>query len=301
MKSLCSVSNSTVEPCSPYPRPKIVGISRVTFRTEDLEGSSRFFTEFLGYDRVASVDDGLQRATIRINERQSVGLLYAKSENPSRFVSFTIETDDSAALRRYLESRGCEVLDPEAQDGCFRSDFRVQAPGGVVCEFVQREARNGAGLRSGDGRIARTMSHVGFVTPDPDEALAFYVGVLGFREVWRGGPDPAKVSWVRLGLPEGDETIELMLCEEFPSRIEMGHMNHLCLEVPDVYAVRDRLQGRTLPSGCRLPSPVSVGINRKRQINYYDTGGTRVEVMEDRTIDGVAAPSSTGVLMRIRA
>lgn len=298
MKSSCSVSNNSACSSGLHPRPKITGLSRVSLRTGDLENSCRFFTEFLGYDRVPSESGDASCATIRINERQTVGLLRTNSDDPLRLLSFTIETEDSAALRRYLESRGCEVFDSRGCDDRFRSDFCLSAPGGVVCEVVQRRPAEAVGPAPEDRRIARTMSHVGFMVPDPDEALAFYVGVLGFREVWRGGPDPAKVCWVRLGLPEGDETIELMLYEERPTRPEMGHMNHLCLEVPDVYAVRDRLQGRSLPAGCRPPSPVSVGINRKRQINYYDADGTRVEIMEERTVDGAAAPSSTGVLMR---
>ena len=37
---------------------------------------------------------------------------------------------------------------------------------------------------------------------------------------------------------------------------------------------------------------VRTGINRKRQLNLYDPDGTRVELMEPNTIDGVPTPSS---------
>ena len=36
-----------------------------------------------------------------------------------------------------------------------------------------------------------------------------------------------------------------------------------------------------------------VGKNRKRQANLFDPDGTRVELMEPKTIDGQPAPSST--------
>lgn len=303
MKISCSVSNRASRRIDSISRPKITGICRVAFHTGDLGRSTRFFTEFLGYDRVSVLRDGSDRTesvTVRINERQSVELLPAGSDDPFRLVSFTIETEDSAALRRYLESKGCRVFEPEIRSGCFLPDFCVAAPGGVVCGVVQRGRQSAAERKLGDSRIARRMSHVGFMTPDPDAALSFYVDLLGFREVWRGGPDPAKVSWVHLLLPEGEETIELMLFEKWPTRPEMGHMNHLCLEVPDVGAARDRLRVRSLPAGCPLPSAISVGINRKRQVNYYDVDGTRVEIMEDHTIDGLDAPSSTGMLMKFR-
>jgi lactoylglutathione lyase len=35
------------------------------------------------------------------------------------------------------------------------------------------------------------------------------------------------------------------------------------------------------------------GVNGKRQINYYDIDGTRVEVMEPGTYDGKPRPPST--------
>jgi lactoylglutathione lyase len=38
---------------------------------------------------------------------------------------------------------------------------------------------------------------------------------------------------------------------------------------------------------------VQTGVNRKRQLNVYDPDGTRVELMEPKTIDGQPAPAST--------
>lgn len=72
----------------------------------------------------------------------------------------------------------------------------------------------------------------------------------------------------------------------------MRSMNHLCLEVPDVAKAGEILAGRTLPPGNRPPGPVKTGTNRKRQINYYDPDGTRIEIMEAATVDGKPTPSS---------
>ncbi len=301
MKISDSVLNESYVRNGSAARPKLTGLSSVAFRTGALDLTRRFFTEFLGYEPFSELLDGAEPAEhsmIRINERQWVELLHAVGNDPFRFDSFTIETEDTAALRRYLESKGCAVLGPERRSGRFSPEFCLEAPGGVVCGFVQRKRTERPAGTFGDRRISQRMSHVGFMTPDSDAARAFFVDLLGFREVWRGGPDPKKVSWIHLRLPEGDETVELMLFEKKPTRFEMGHMNHLCLEVPDVEAARDRLRMRNLPVGCPEPSPISVGINRKRQVNCYDADGTRVEIMEDRTIDGAAAPSSTGRPMK---
>jgi len=35
-----------------------------------------------------------------------------------------------------------------------------------------------------------------------------------------------------------------------------------------------------------------VGVNGKRQINFYDVDGTRVEIMEPKTYDGKPRPPS---------
>ncbi len=281
-------------------RPKITGLSRVAFRTCDLDNTCRFFTDFLGYGRHTADFAGKERPsslTIRINGRQHVELLCALPDDVCGLDSFVLETDDAAALRHYLESKGCTVLDAESRTGCFRPDFWVIASSGAACGFVQRADAPDSDPGSADSGISRRISHVGFMTPDPKAAMAFFIGVLGFREIWRGGPDPSKVAWVHLGLPEGDETIELMLFEQRPDRAGMGHMNHICLEVSDVDVARNTLQSRHLPVGCPAPSPISVGINRKRQVNYYDIDGTRVEIMENHTIDGSVAPSSSGRLI----
>jgi hypothetical protein len=60
-----------------------------------------------------------------------------------------------------------------------------------------------------------------------------------------------------------------------------------------VVAAGETLKGRVLPEGCKPPTEMKVGVNGKRQINYYDPDGTRVEVMEPGTADGKSVPSSS--------
>jgi lactoylglutathione lyase len=52
------------------------------------------------------------------------------------------------------------------------------------------------------------------------------------------------------------------------------------------------LRARSLPAGCKATSPVKTGVNRKRQVNCFDPDGTRVEIMESHTVDGMPATSS---------
>lgn len=288
-------------------RPKIYGVAHAAFFTGDLENTRRFFKEFLGCDEpivMPGKEGGIAFTVIKINDRQFVELFPERQAGSDRLYHFAVETDDAEAMRRYLEAKGFDVprTTPKGRTG--NSNYFVTDPNGVICEIVQYEPDGMTcrdfGRHVPDTRIAERMSHVGFMTPDLDAALSFYVDVLGFREVWRGGPDPKKVKWVHLQVPDGTQTVELMLYEEEPSWARRGSMNHICLEVDDVAAAKALLDDRTLPEGCREPSPIATGINRKRQINYYAPDGTRVEIMERTTVDGKPAPSSQGVPMKFK-
>ena len=73
-------------------------------------------------------------------------------------------------------------------------------------------------------------------------------------------------------------------------------MNDLeSLVVDDVAVSGKILQDRKLPEGFKLPTQMKTGINRKRQINYYDGDGTRIEIMEPKTVDGLPVPSSNAL------
>jgi len=286
-------------------RPKITGVAHAAFFTKDIDNTRQFFKDYMGYNEpvvLKDANDNIALTIIKINDRQFVELFPERSENTNRMYHFAIETDDAEAMRVYLESKGYKVPQTTPKGRTGNSNFFVTDPNGVICEIVQYEPEGvtvkNFGQDMPDTRISARMSHVGFMTPDLDKAIEFYVDVLGFREVWRGGRDPQKISWVHLQVPEGNETIELMLYDEEPTWARMGSMNHICLEVKDVFAAEKILNQRTPPKDCREHTPPSVGINKKRQVNYFLIDGTRVEIMEDDTIDGIPAPSSTGTPMK---
>ena len=286
-------------------RPKITGVAHAAFFTKDLDNTREFFKDYLGYGESVVMPDkngGTAFTIIKINDRQYVELFPERSVGTPRMYHFAIETDDAEGMRRYLESKGYKVPETTPKGRTGNSNYFVYSPDGSICEIVQYEPESmtirDAGNYLPDTRISARMSHVGFMVADLEKAMSFYVDVLGFKEVWRGGPDPKKVKWVHLQVPEGDETIELMLHDSEPSWQRMGSMNHICLEVEDVEAVEDILSKRKLPEGCPVPSAISTGINKKRQKNYYSIDGTRVEIMEDHTVTGYPAPSSEGYPMK---
>jgi lactoylglutathione lyase len=45
--------------------------------------------------------------------------------------------------------------------------------------------------------------HVGILAGDLDKSMAFYGGILGFKEFWRGSGSPRMLSWVNIRPAEG--------------------------------------------------------------------------------------------------
>jgi len=200
-------------------------------------------------------------------------------------------------MRQYLASKGVKVPEKTPKGRTGNSNYFVTDPNGTICEIVQYEpgsmSANALGKDMPDTRVSTRMSHVGFMVPDLDKAVSFYCGILGFTETWRGSRDDKNVSWVNLKVPDGNDYIELMLYDKQPSEGSMGSMNHICLEVKDVAESALLLKSRQLPEGCKTPTEMKTGINKKRQINCFDIDGTRVEIMEAITVDGQPVPSST--------
>jgi lactoylglutathione lyase len=93
-------------------------------------------------------------------------------------------------------------------------------------------------------------------------------------------------------VPDGEDYVEFMLYDKYPSTDRLRTMHHICLEVPDIEKAAAVLATRRYPEGSKPPTPMKAGVNGKRQINYYDPDGTRVEIMEPGTHDGKPRPPS---------
>jgi len=282
-------------------RPPITGIAHAAFYTKDVENTRQFYKNYLGYAEpfslMAANGKDLSLTFIKINDRQFIEIFPKKDKGGSRLYHFAIETTNAEAMRNYLASRGVKVPDKISKGRTGNFNYFVTDPNGTICEVVQYEPNSMSGKNIGKDipqtRISTRMSHVGFMVPDLDKALSFYCDILGFKETWRGSKDGKNVVWVNLRVPDGSDYIELMLFDKEQSESSLGILNHICLEVKDVTVSESTLKSRTLPEGIKTPTEMKTGINRKRQINCYDIDGTRVEIMEEKTVDGKPVPSST--------
>jgi catechol 2,3-dioxygenase-like lactoylglutathione lyase family enzyme len=289
-------------------RPRITGLSHVALWVGDLEKSREFYRGYLGFGEpytLDSADGGVAITWMKINDRQSIELFPLGGKKPKdgdSLYHIALETDDAQGMLGYLVSRGVKgpggkPLPAAAKAGRIGNlNYFTEDPDGHIVEFTQYMPDGWTIEKAGQfmppTRISSHMSHAGIAVGNLEASLRFYRDILGFREFWRGSSDGKTLSWVNLRTPEGDDYIELMLYAAKPDAGRLHILNHLCLEVPDAKSAEAALETRTLPVGCKATNPIRTGVNRKRQINCYDPDGTRVEVMEAKTVDGLPAPSS---------
>lgn len=296
---LTTWSTLTVQAQTEYRRPLITGVANVAFFTKDMESSRQFFKEYLGFAEPFSLIDKkgkeISHTFIKINDRQYVELLPEQHQGGNRMYHFSIETNDVEGMRKYLESKGVKVPKKTRTRRTGNSTFYITDPNGTTFEFIQYNPHSMSDKNRGkdmpNTRISTHMTHVGFMVSNLNKALSFYRDILGFKEIWRGSKDNKKVTWVNLQVPDGNNYIELVMYDKEPTEAKMGSMNHICLEVKDVSKAATTLANRTLPKECKKTTMIRTGIDKKRQINCFDLNGTRVEIMEEKTVDGKPAPS----------
>jgi lactoylglutathione lyase len=286
---------------APVERPKILGVAHVAFFVSDLQKARTFYQGLLGFEEPFTLprpDGTVEIAFVKINDRQWIELFPGPAAGEGQLNHIALYTDDAERMREYLASRKVSVPASVSTGRTGNKDFMVKDPDGHSVELV--EYRPGswtdadAGRHMPRSRVSERALHLGILVGNLDEATAFYTGILGFQEFWRGAAaSSATLSWVNMRVPEGTDYLEFMLHDRIPAPENRGSAHHLCLEVPDVDKAVAALQLRTAAAGYSRPIAVRTGINRKRQVNLFDPDGTRVELMEPNTVDGQPAPAST--------
>lgn len=282
-------------------RPRITGISHVGYFVSNLQASLSFWHDFLGFDEMYDLKkpdtDEVRIAFIKISDHQHVELFNETSADPrNRMSHICFSVDNVEQMRAYLKSQGVDVKPgngSKTRTGDYA--FEIKDPDGTLVEFVQSLPdgleKKASGKFLPDTRISTKIYHAGFLVGNSQRALDFYGKVLGFKETWRGSPNPAELSWINMRVPDGDDYVEFMLYRKLPTD-SWGGKNHLSLEVPDVTKAVGILEARPAFKTYGKPLTVATGINHKHQVNLFDPDGTRVELMEPHTIDGKPVPSS---------
>jgi lactoylglutathione lyase len=265
-----------------------------------MEKTRAFYKDFLGFAEPYSLTNkngSLHLTWIKINDRQSIELFPEQETNSDRLYHVALETDDAIGMRDYLAAHGVKVPGKVGKGRIGNLNYFIKDPDGHIVEIVQYAPDGWTMLNQGkfmpDTRISTNMPHMGILVGDVDAAKKFYEGILGFHEIWRGAKNPAVLNWVHEQIPDGNGFLEFMLYSQLPDPDKRGKYHHLCLEVPDIEKAKATLEQRAGRIGYTKPLDIQTGINRKRQLNVYDPDGTRVELMEPKTVDGIPAPPST--------
>jgi lactoylglutathione lyase len=282
-------------------RPKITGISHVGYFVSDLPKAISFWHDFLGFDEAYDLkkkdSQDVRIAFIKINDHQHIELFNEAPTHPPNMMSHLCFTVDSIEqMRTYLRSKGFDVKPgngAKTRTGDYA--FEIKDPDGMLVEFVQSLPTGMEGQAAGkympSTRIANDIYHLGFLVGNSEKSMAFYRDILGFKETWRGASDPSELSWINMQVPDGTDYVEFMLYRSLPATF--GGKNHISLVTPDVQKAVAILEARPAFKAYGKPLKVQVGKNGKRQVNIFDPDGTRVEIMEPKTVDGNPVPSST--------
>jgi catechol 2,3-dioxygenase-like lactoylglutathione lyase family enzyme len=281
-------------------RPQITGISHIALYAHDMERTRAFYKEFLGFAEPYSLtnsDGSLHLTWIKINDHQTIELFPEKEAHSDRLYHIALETDDATAMRDYLVANGVSAPEKVGKGKIGNLNYFIRDPDSNIVEIVEYATNGWTMLNAGkfmpDTRVATHIPHVGILVGDLPAAQKFYGEVLGFKEIWRGSKKGDQLNWVHEQIPNGKDFIELMLYSQLPDPDKRGRYHHLCLEVPDIEKAKATLEKRAASINYTNAMEIQTGVNRKRQLNVYDPDGTRVELMETGTVDGVPAPPST--------
>lgn len=285
-------------------RPKVLGVAHMALYVKDLAKTRQFYEDFLGYAEPFTLPKktggGVRIAFIKINDHQYFEIFNEEDRGEGQLNHVSFYTDSADGMYTYLKSKGVAVMSDKGSVGKGQTgnkNFNIKDPDGHIVEIVEYQPDSWTARESNKfmpaTRISDHIMHVGVLAGDLEKSMAFYGGILGFSEFWRGSGSPQMLSWVNMRPAEGQDYLELMLYKTLPEPNFRGTKNHISLTVPNAEKAVEELKKRAAKVGYDKEIKIQVGVNRKRQVNLYDPDGTRVELMEPGTIDGKPAPNST--------
>jgi catechol 2,3-dioxygenase-like lactoylglutathione lyase family enzyme len=289
---------------TPPIRPRLLGVAHMALGVSDIEKSRAFYKDFLGFTEpfdLKNTDGSLALTFIKVNDQQYIELFPGLKPGEDRLRHISFYTDNAEQLRQYLVARSVKAPDKVNKVRIGNTSFNVTDPEGHTVEFTQYEPTGWTireqGKHIGKDRISARIMHLGIIIGDVPAAMGFYKDTLGFSEFWRGNArNTDTVSWINMRLPDSPDYIELMLYSTQPAPDNRLSQHHICLEVPDIEQALKTLEARPNRKSYTRPLEIRAGVNQRRQLNLYDPDGTRIELMEPRTVDGKPAPSSTSPL-----
>lgn len=121
-----------------------------------------------------------------------------------------------------------------------------------------------------------SLGHLAIRVKDFDQSLAFYVGKLGFAEMFRLDRDDRPwIIYLRITDEQFLELFSEAVGDRAPATEAIG-LNHLCLTVDDLDAVIGQLAANGVP----LTRPKKLALDGNYQAWIEDPDGNRIELMQ---------------------
>ncbi len=262
-------------------RPPVWGIAKMTFLVSNFQVARDYYGKFLGFDEAFSYTSDIGKIiSFKVNDRQYLEFIEDKeAKNKTRLVSVSFETGDVEQMRQFLDMNKVEVPKCTRIDGAGNEVFTIRDPYGIPIEFISLKEKSlhqrSKGKYLSEKRISKRIHHVGLFCNEVLDDDPFYVGILGFNELWRFPENHVqKVQMNYLQIPDCVENIE-----HYPS--DDANFNHPCFLVDDmqetIYALKER-QGKN-----QLEKPI-VGKGNRWLLNLKNEDGTKIEFTESHTV-----------------
>jgi catechol 2,3-dioxygenase-like lactoylglutathione lyase family enzyme len=258
-------------------RPAIWGIAKMTYLVSDFSVARDYYGRFLGFDEAFSYPSPLGEViSFKVNDRQFLEFVMDKqARDKKRLVSVSFETDDAAAMRKYIISKGYDVQENVHFDGAGNEVFTINDPSGNLIEFIEftNEGlhRKSKGLFLSDKRISVRIHHAGLYAEKIIDNDLFYAQMLGFKEMLRYPEDknvPAIMLYLQI--PECVENIE----QYSPNDRNDAHPCFLVEDMQEtIYTLKERKINET------LGNPM-IGKGKRWILNLRNADNTRVEFTE---------------------
>jgi catechol 2,3-dioxygenase-like lactoylglutathione lyase family enzyme len=279
-------------------RPHLYGIAHVAIHSGNLDRSRAFYEKFLGFEEPFTLkrsDGGEGIAFIKVNDEQYLEISPDTLHAGHEFDHFAFYTDDAAGMASFLSSRGVAVLGKVHRGNIGNDFFSVRDPDGHLIEIVQYQPDSWTGLDRGahtrPTRISNHIMQVGIRVGAASPTLKFYTKILGLEEASRKGPIDTPDS-ITLRMPDGRDSIELLLYRNVPPAAQPGMQERIYLERSDLAKAIAELRARNAFNAFLYPNGPPFATNDMRQAALYDPDGTLISIAAPPPPEGRPFPAS---------